>query len=321
MEERIHEAQDLGDAELRSLCLRRDGPGLIRLTWQLLLLVITGTVVVTADSMLLWFPAMIAHGLLHPAFYAMVHEGTHGTAFASDHLNNAAARIGAPFQFLPPALFMAFHLTHHRNTHEADDPELSGTALMAAWPSGASLALTASGLMLFGRRTVLTSLAATGGPEQLWEMGLPYVEPIARRQITREARMMLAFHLFFAVFAWVVPSFLRLYGAMWLGFAVLSMYLAAEHRGLPSSEGRVVDRTRSFAMYPWLDQLMWNMPHHAEHHAYPAVPFHQLPALSQQIRHGLPHKDIDIFELYRTGQAPDSIGRASTSRFQYHRTR
>jgi fatty acid desaturase len=30
--------------------------------------------------------------------------------------------------------------------------------------------------------------------------------------------------------------------------------------------------------------LMWNMPYHAEHHAYPAVPWHALPALHQQIQ-------------------------------------
>ncbi len=25
-------------------------------------------------------------------------------------------------------------------------------------------------------------------------------------------------------------------------------------------------------------RLAWNMPYHAEHHAYPALPFHALPA-------------------------------------------
>ena len=30
--------------------------------------------------------------------------------------------------------------------------------------------------------------------------------------------------------------------------------------------------------------LMWNMPFHAEHHLYPAVPFHQLPALHAHLR-------------------------------------
>lgn len=27
--------------------------------------------------------------------------------------------------------------------------------------------------------------------------------------------------------------------------------------------------------------LAWNMPYHAEHHAYPMVPFHKLPAFHQ----------------------------------------
>jgi fatty acid desaturase len=28
----------------------------------------------------------------------------------------------------------------------------------------------------------------------------------------------------------------------------------------------------------------WNMPYHAEHHAYPAVPFHALPRLHARVR-------------------------------------
>ena len=28
----------------------------------------------------------------------------------------------------------------------------------------------------------------------------------------------------------------------------------------------------------------WNMPYHAEHHAYPAVPFHALPRLHERVR-------------------------------------
>jgi fatty acid desaturase len=33
--------------------------------------------------------------------------------------------------------------------------------------------------------------------------------------------------------------------------------------------------TRSLAP---IRRLAWNMPYHAEHHAYPALPFHALPA-------------------------------------------
>jgi len=35
--------------------------------------------------------------------------------------------------------------------------------------------------------------------------------------------------------------------------------------------------------------LMWNMPYHAEHHLYPSIPFHQLPALHIKVRENLKH--------------------------------
>jgi len=31
----------------------------------------------------------------------------------------------------------------------------------------------------------------------------------------------------------------------------------------------------------------WNMPFHAEHHAYPSVPFHALPAVHRELRRDL----------------------------------
>jgi fatty acid desaturase len=34
---------------------------------------------------------------------------------------------------------------------------------------------------------------------------------------------------------------------------------------------------------------MWNMPYHAEHHAYPAVPWHALPELHKLIEKDLIH--------------------------------
>ena len=39
--------------------------------------------------------------------------------------------------------------------------------------------------------------------------------------------------------------------------------------------------TRSLAP---IRRLAWNMPYHAEHHAYPALPFHALPAAHRILR-------------------------------------
>jgi fatty acid desaturase len=38
---------------------------------------------------------------------------------------------------------------------------------------------------------------------------------------------------------------------------------------------------------PLLRLLMWNMPYHAEHHLYPAIPFHRLPAAHAALRERL----------------------------------
>ena len=43
----------------------------------------------------------------------------------------------------------------------------------------------------------------------------------------------------------------------------------------------------------WVKYLMWNMPYHAEHHAYPAVPFHALPDLHREIKDELVHHQED----------------------------
>ena len=36
---------------------------------------------------------------------------------------------------------------------------------------------------------------------------------------------------------------------------------------------------------------MWNMPYHAEHHAYPEIPFYSLPKLHELMNDEIIHKD------------------------------
>ena len=45
-------------------------------------------------------------------------------------------------------------------------------------------------------------------------------------------------------------------------------------------------RTSAAAVHPRVAVrvLFWNMPYHAEHHAFPDVPFHHLPAVSRALR-------------------------------------
>jgi len=40
----------------------------------------------------------------------------------------------------------------------------------------------------------------------------------------------------------------------------------------------MLENTRTTFTTRFMRVLAWNMPYHAEHHAYPIVPFHKLPA-------------------------------------------
>ena len=42
--------------------------------------------------------------------------------------------------------------------------------------------------------------------------------------------------------------------------------------------------TRTTLTLPLVRLFAWNMPYDAEHHAYPAVPFHALPRLHERVR-------------------------------------
>src|SRR5690606_5307244 len=110
---------------------------------------------------------------------------------------------------------------------------------------------------------------------------LPFVAPEQRRRVAWEARALLLVHAGIVTAAVVVnPALARIYWGMAGANALLAWYTTCEHRGLP--EGRdlsVLDKTRSLEVPAWLRWLLWNMPYHAEHHAWPSVPFHRLPEL------------------------------------------
>ena len=59
----------------------------------------------------------------------------------------------------------------------------------------------------------------------------------------------------------------------------------------------------------------WNMPYHAEHHAYPAVPFHALPRLNRLLASHIVHVEQGylasarkVLQHVQAGQAEAAAG-------------
>lgn len=294
----FHATDDSRLLRLRALLPREDAPSLRRLLVQYGLFLAAAAVLVLAPQRS-WPPlcswlAGACVALLSSAFFALGHEACHGTAFARKGLNRLAAwLVGIPI-FYPPTGFRTFHFMHHRHTHEgAQDPELAfARRLVPAFTSTLPIYLSsATGLPLACGKLVLTSAAAIG-VDRLWRTALWYVPERDRARFCWEARAILALHAgLLALGLTLLPGLLHVMLAVVLGHGPLALYLMAEHGELPHSPpgASALQHTRTTLTNGFVRWLMWNMPYHAEHHAFPAVPWHRLPAAHEILKAEEPH--------------------------------
>ncbi|ETO07789.1 rhizopine catabolism protein mocD, partial [Reticulomyxa filosa] len=129
--------------------------------------------------------------------------------------------------------------------------------------------------------------------------------PHAQMDVSREALIYVTGYLMIAAWfgkvhghylyhAWIEPSL--------IGQIFLRLYLIAEHNGCQFGELDMWKNTRSTKTWFFVRKLAWNMPYHLEHHAYPFVPFHQLPAVHEIIVNHLlkdeeqKQKDVVFYE-------------------------
>ncbi|MGL5010248.1 MAG: fatty acid desaturase [Paracoccaceae bacterium] len=227
-----------------------------------------------------WWALLPVQGVLVIFLFTLEHEATHKTPFASERVNDWVGRLCGFLILLPFTWFRYFHLAHHRWTNiPGRDPELEGAkpATKRAWVwhvSGVPYWISQGRLML----GLVTGRAAGD-----------YLPAGALPRILLEARVMavgyglVGLSLLFSpvlFWVWLLPVV--------LGQPFLRLYLLAEHGDCPQV-ANMFENTRTTFTTAVVRFLAWNMPYHAEHHVYPAVPFHQLPVL-----HGMMKDELRV---------------------------
>lgn len=226
----------------------------------------------------LWWLLLPVQGVLIVFLFTLEHEATHKTPFASAWLNEAVGRCCGFLLLLPFEWFRYFHLAHHRWTNiDGQDPELAGgkPETLRAWlwhVSGVPYWRSQSRLLM----DLLNGTATAD-----------YLPPAALPRMRREAQAMAVGYIVVLVslpispllfWVWLLPVL--------LGQPFLRLYLLAEH-GDCARVGNMLLNTRTTFTTAVTRFLAWNMPYHVEHHVYPAVPFHQLPALHTHLERHL----------------------------------
>ena len=254
--------------ERRGLTRLSDGKGLAQLALHLVLIAVLAAPLVAAAPY--WPVFLLPYGIALIFLFTALHESVHGTAFRSPWLNHAVAHGAGFIVFVPAIWFRYFHFVHHRHTHEDGlDPELMTPKPETIWQYAKYL----SGVPMW------MSLAKTLWLNALGRAQEDFVPQRGKRQVVIEARITLAIYLLcvaasiylasdFLLWLWLVPAL--------LGQPFLRAYLLAEHARCPQV-ANMLENTRTTFTTRFVRFLAWNMPYHAEHHAYPIVPFHKLP--------------------------------------------
>jgi fatty acid desaturase len=272
----------LTQEERNRLTAKSDVAGLLQLAAHWGAIVIIGSLI--AAKVPFWPLLMLPQGILIVFLFTLLHETVHRTAFETQWLNDAVARVCSLAIALPADWFRYFHFAHHRYTQDPqNDPEL-------AFPKPETwrqYLVHVSGIPLWwGHLKTLYGNAMDRGRES-------YVPPKGHDKVRIEARAMIAFYavvillavyfrLTVLLYVWILPAL--------LGQPFLRLYLLAEHGRCPFV-ANMLENTRT-TLTNWLvRKLAWNMPFHAEHHAYPGVPFHQLPQF-----HALIERHLKVVE-------------------------
>lgn len=283
--------------EMKALMQRSDGPA-IRDTaiWLGSMIALAAIAIALMPS---WWslPFWLGYGVLYgSAGDSRWHECGHGTAFKTLWMNNAVYQIASFFMIRNPISWKWSHTRHHTDTVIVGrDPEI------AVMRPPVLLKLIANFFGVFdvyeGIKTML--LNAFGVVD---EDVKTYVPEMEQHKVAGIARIWLAIYLatiaaalaFHSIIPLLLIGLPRLYGA-W--HHVMTGLL--QHGGLADN---VIDHrlnSRTVLMNPISQFIYWNMNYHVEHHMFPMVPYHALPALHEKIKHDLPAANTSIAQGFR----------------------
>jgi fatty acid desaturase len=283
--------------QMKELMQRKDGPA-IRDTIILYSAIIAAGVLAYLSWGSWWAVSAFAlYGVLYAApGDSRWHECGHGTAFKTQWMNDVVYQIASFMVMREPTPWRWSHARHHTDTIIIGrDPEIAATRP----PDLLSLALNAlhiKNAIAEARKVILHSLGRISDAEK------DYIPASEFPRVFRTARIWVAIYLAVIVACIATGSILPL---MFIGLP--SFYGAWLHLffGLTQHVGLAEDtldhrlNSRTVYMNPIFRFLYWNMNYHVEHHMFPMVPYHALPALHEVMKADTPPPYPSCWAAYR----------------------
>jgi fatty acid desaturase len=282
--------------EFKRLIQRSDAAALRDFGLWLALLAASGIGAVATWATWWCVPFFAVYGVLYSASEHRHHELSHGTPFKTRRLNELLYHLCAFMTLREGRYYRWSHTRHHSHTSIiGKDPEV-------AVPRPPDLLPIVSDVFFLrdGYTQILRLARHASG--RLTEEGKLFVPESERSKVFRASRVYLGVIGTVIVVCFATGSLLpamlvvlpRFYGAP---FSFL-MNLAL-HAGLDEDVWDHRLNSRTVLVNPVLGFLYANMNYHAEHHMFPMVPYHRLPALHARIAEQCPAPYRGMWNVYR----------------------
>ena len=277
---------ELGQQELTALYRRSDVKGIVYFGGWLALTAAAGGLYYLSLGTYWVVPALLLYGAILVFGYAMSHETSHGTAFRSRWLNEGVYWFTSLIYGQEPVFRRYAHAAHHRHTQFRDlDAQMAWHHPLTLWRyvrkiSGLDEVIGFPRVVRHALGQIPDSVRAFA-PEKQWP------------RLIWGARIFLGIHVaFIAGFAlahaWWVP-FVFFYGPRIVGGPLTNNVFDITQHGEMKEDVHDMRETTRSVRTTWLTNFIYsNMSYHLEHHMYPMVPFHALPALNRRICDELP---------------------------------
>ncbi len=224
------------------------------------------------------------------------HESGHGTAFRSDWMNSALYEIASFMVMRESIVWRWSHTRHHSDTLIVGrDPEIA----VPQPPDVKAIAMSFFNLKVYPKyfkQILLHSIGRMAPEEKV------YIPPAAFGGVYLRARIYVLIYAIAVGLSIYTRSILpvlfvglpNLFGT-WL----LVVYGLTQHAGL--AENVLDHRLNCRTMYVNRvhGYLYWNMNYHMEHHMFPLVPYHALPALHAVVKNDCPEPSPSLLAAWR----------------------
>ncbi len=284
--------------ELKALMRRSDWPALGNYALWL-----GATAAFGAAAALSWgdpwlaVPLFAVYGVLYASGgESRWHECSHGTSFRTRWINEAFYHLASFLALKNPYAWRWSHTRHHTDTIVVGrDPEIAFPRPPDVRGMVLNLLYLKTGLTEV--RRMLRHAAGGLSPDER-----EYVPESERRKVywTGRAHVLILAGTAAASVVWETLLPLMLIGLpTFYGSWLHHVTAATQHAGLAENVPDHRLNTRTVYLNPVLRFVYSNMNYHIEHHMFPMVPFHALPALHEAVKHDMPRPYRGLVETYR----------------------